>query len=57
MDFGLFLPCKVTVYATQKGTKVSVLRVSKMDRDHLGGKGITAEKYENELIEILKKIK
>ncbi len=56
MDFGLFLPCKITVYKTQKGTKVSVLKVSKMDKDHLGGEGTTAEKYENELIEILKEI-
>ncbi|MHB1471875.1 MAG: DUF302 domain-containing protein [Thermoplasmataceae archaeon] len=56
MDFGLFLPCKITVYKTQKGTKVSVLKVSKMDKDHLGGEGTTAEMYENELIEILKKI-
>ena len=56
MDFGLFLPCKVTVYKTETGTKVSVLKVSKMDREHLGGNGNTAEKYENELIEVLKGI-
>ena len=56
MDFGLFLPCKVTVYKTETGTKVSVLKVSRMDREHLGGNGNTAEKYENELIEVLKGI-
>jgi len=56
MNFGLFLPCKVIVYQTGKGTKVSVLKVSAMDRDHLGGNGKIAEKYENELIEVLKGI-
>ncbi|WP_393972114.1 DUF302 domain-containing protein [Oxyplasma meridianum] len=57
MDFGLFLPCKVIVYKTEKGTKISVLRVSAMDREHLGGKGTIAEKYENDLIALIKGIK
>ena len=56
MNFGLFLPCKVTIYQTANVTKVSVLKVSSMDRDHLGGNGKIAEKYENELIEVLKGI-
>jgi uncharacterized protein (DUF302 family) len=56
MNFGLFLPCKVIVYQTGKGTKVSVLKVSAMDRGHLGGNGKIAEKYENELIDVLKGI-
>ena len=55
---GLFLPCKIIIEETgQNRSKVSLLRVSELDRSYLGGNGKIAEKYENELINVIKSVK
>lgn len=48
-DLGLFLPCKIVLRSRGQGTEVSLILVSRSDRDYLNGNGKTAEKYENEL--------
>lgn len=54
---GIFLPCKITIEEIdQEKSKVSLLRVSELDRSFLGGSGKIAEKYENELINIINSI-
>lgn len=53
-EMGLFLPCKIVLIEKGQETRVLMLKVSEMARTHLNMDGKTAEKYENELIEVLK---
>lgn len=52
-ELGLFLPCKIVVTGNENNTRIMMLRVSEMARVHLKLSGEEAEKYEEELIEVL----
>ena len=54
-SMGLFLPCKITIYKTEKGARVSLLRVSTLADQYLNIKS-GAVKYENEMIEVLENL-
>ena len=53
-EIGLFIPCKIVLIEKDGETRVLMLRVSELSRNYLNLDGKTAEKYENELIEVLK---
>ena len=52
---GLFIPCKMSIFATDRGSHVSLLRVSKMAKDYLHEES-RVKKYEDEVISILDSI-
>lgn len=52
---GLFIPCKMSIFATDRGSHVSLLRVSEMAKDYLHEES-RVKKYEDEVISILDSI-
>lgn len=52
-NYGLFLPCKITIIQKGKSSRVLLARVSAMAEDYLGDDPSVARKYEEELIQMI----
>lgn len=55
-DYGLFLPCKVVLSANGKKTSLKMLIVSELVSNYLDADPAVPQKYEKELIEVLKNL-
>lgn len=52
-NYGIFLPCKITVIQKGEGSRILLTRVSAMARDYLADDPSVARKYEDELVQMI----